>query len=73
MASAGDNRLAAARLMKVAAASRLPPATNRPHSPYTTPGDTTRQGCEDPCEALPLNRRRKRERFLTDAGFTRLG
>ena len=35
MASAEDNRLAAARLMKVAAASRLPPATTRSQSSYT--------------------------------------
>ena len=41
MASAGGNRLAAARLSAVAAASRLPPATTRSQSSYTTPGDTT--------------------------------
>ena len=41
MASAGDNRLAAARLMTVAAASRLSPATEGSQNSYTTSRDTT--------------------------------
>jgi len=28
---------------------------------------------EDPCQSIPMNPKRKRERFLTDAEFTRLG
>ncbi len=51
MASAGGNRLAAARLMKVAAASRLPPATTRSQSSYTTLGDTT---FKPPRQPLPI-------------------
>ena len=30
------------------------------------------EGC-DPCRSIPMNPKRKRERFLTDAEFTRLG
>ena len=30
------------------------------------------EDCDDPCESIPLNPKRKRERFLTDAEFTRL-
>ena len=40
MASAGDNRLAAARLMTVAAPSRLSPATRGSQNSYTACGDT---------------------------------
>ena len=29
--------------------------------------------CDDPCEFIPMNPKRKRERFLTDTEFTRLG
>ena len=28
---------------------------------------------DDPCQSIPMNPKRKRERFLTDAEFTRLG
>ena len=28
---------------------------------------------DDPCHSIPMNLRRKRERFLTDADLTRLG
>ena len=31
------------------------------------------EDCEDPCQSIPMNPKRKRERFLTDAEFTRLG
>ena len=31
------------------------------------------EACDDPCESIPLNPRRERQRFLTDAEFTRLG
>ena len=41
--SGGSGRLAAARLMTVAAASRLSPATRGSQNSYTTPGDTTRR------------------------------
>ena len=35
--------------------------------------DMVPEDCDDPCESVPLNPKRKRERFLTDAEFTRLG
>ena len=35
--------------------------------------DMVPEDCDDPCESIPLNPERKRERFLTDAEFTRLG
>ena len=41
MASAMANRLAAARLLAVTAASLLPTATSGRENSYTTPGDTT--------------------------------
>ena len=64
MASAGDNRLAAARLMTVAAASRLSPATEGSQNSYTTSRDTTRPGpgllahvlVAKYCDHLPLYR-----------------
>ena len=31
------------------------------------------EDCDDPCEFIPMNPKRKRERFLTDTEFTRLG
>ena len=31
------------------------------------------EDCDNPCQAIPTNPERKRERFLTDAEFTRLG
>ena len=31
------------------------------------------EGCDDPCESIPMNPKRKRERFLNNAEFTRLG
>ena len=31
------------------------------------------EDCDNPCQAIPANPERKRERFLTDAEFTRLG
>ena len=31
------------------------------------------EACDDPCESIPLNPRRERQRFLTDSEFTRLG
>ncbi len=31
------------------------------------------EDCDDPCESIPLNPKRTRERFLTDAEFTKLG
>ena len=34
--------------------------------------DMVPEDCVDPCESIPLNPKRKRERFLTDAEFTRL-
>ena len=30
------------------------------------------EGHDDPCQSIPMNPKRKRERFLTDAEFTRL-
>ena len=35
--------------------------------------DMAPEDCDDPCEFIPMNPKRKRERFLTDAEFTRLG
>ena len=35
--------------------------------------DMVPEDCDDPCEAIPMNPKRRRERFLTDAEFTRLG
>ena len=35
--------------------------------------DMVPEDCDDPCESVPLTPKRKRERFLTDAEFTRLG
>ena len=35
--------------------------------------DMVPEDWDDPCEAIPLNPKRKRERFLTDAEFTKLG
>ena len=29
--------------------------------------DMVPEDCDDPCEAIPMNPKRKRERFLTDA------
>ena len=55
MASAGDNRLAAARLMTVAAASRLSPATEGSQNSYTTSRDTT-QTTHARCNLEPHNR-----------------
>ena len=34
--------------------------------------DLTPEDC-DPCRSIPMNPKRRRERFLTDAEFTRLG
>ena len=34
---------------------------------------TTSEDHDDPCQSIPMNPKRKRERFLTDAEFTRLG
>ena len=31
------------------------------------------EDCDDPCQSIPMNPKRKRERFLTDTEFTRLG
>ena len=31
------------------------------------------EACDDPCESVTFDPRRKRERLLTDAGFTCLG
>ena len=53
MASAGDNRLAAARLMTVAAASRLSPATEGSQNSYTTSRDTTKPRVRAAAETLP--------------------
>ena len=35
--------------------------------------DMAPEDCDDPCEFIPMNPKRRRERFLTDAEFTRLG
>ena len=35
--------------------------------------DMVPEDWDDPCESIPLNPKRKRERFLTDAEFTKLG
>ena len=35
--------------------------------------DMAPEDCDDPCEFIPMNPKRKRERFLTDTEFTRLG
>ena len=35
--------------------------------------DMVPEDCDDPCQSIPMNPKRKRERFLTDAEFTRLG
>ena len=35
--------------------------------------DMAPEDCDDPCEFIPMNPKRQRERFLTDAEFTRLG
>ena len=35
--------------------------------------EMTPEDCDNPCQAIPANPERKRERFLTDAEFTRLG
>ena len=35
--------------------------------------DMVPEDCDDPCRSIPMNPKRKRERFLTDAEFTRLG
>ena len=35
--------------------------------------DMAPEDCDDPCEFIPMNPKPKRERFLTDAEFTRLG
>ena len=35
--------------------------------------DMVPDDCDDPRESIPLNPKRKRDRFLTDAEFTRLG
>ncbi len=42
---------------------------------YGLAGDweMTPEDCDNPCQAIPANPERKRERFLTDAEFTRLG
>ena len=35
--------------------------------------DMAPEDCDDPCEFIPMNPKRQRERFLTDTEFTRLG
>ena len=35
--------------------------------------DMVPDDCDDPCESIPMNPKRRRERFLTDAEFTRFG
>ena len=35
--------------------------------------DMAPEDCDDPCEFIPMNPKRKRERFLTDTEFARLG
>ena len=35
--------------------------------------DMAPEDFDDPCQSIPMNPKRKRERFLTDAEFTRLG
>ena len=35
--------------------------------------DMALEDCDDPCQSIPMNPKRKRERFLNDAELTRLG